>query len=214
MPPEGKALLESKELFSAPIPRIGLNGNLTQILGAASDPESQKQLVQAFKQAGMVLRYITDARKTSGALKQFKAELILVNAELAARSLRLTALHRRSTDRLGPASAASSLHVPHFAPLRLSFLSPLGSPFSGAAHATPLPPAAPTPRLFLPNRQALHGDSHRSAARSGLRPTFIGGGPEHLHGTKSRGSYTIHSERSMDGETFAVSDASAPGTDG
>lgn len=57
----------------------------TQILGVDSDPQSQKQLVQAFKQAGMVLRYIPDARKTAGALKQFKADLILVNAELPAR---------------------------------------------------------------------------------------------------------------------------------
>jgi CheY-like chemotaxis protein len=53
------------------------------VLAIDPDPATQKLLAQAFNRTGAFLvRYITEARKAAGALKQLRPELLLVHAEL------------------------------------------------------------------------------------------------------------------------------------
>ncbi|HYV46958.1 MAG TPA: response regulator [Myxococcaceae bacterium] len=53
------------------------------ILSIDPDPATQKLLPQAFNRSGaFLMRYISDPRKTAGALRQLRPELVLVHAEL------------------------------------------------------------------------------------------------------------------------------------
>lgn len=53
------------------------------VLAIDPDPSTQKLLPQAFNRGGAFgMRYISDARKTAGALRQLRPELVLVHADL------------------------------------------------------------------------------------------------------------------------------------
>jgi len=61
----------------------GPNEKPPAILAIDPDPASQRALGQAFNRSGaFLLRYITEARKAAGGLRQLRPELLLVHAEL------------------------------------------------------------------------------------------------------------------------------------
>jgi CheY-like chemotaxis protein len=60
------------------------NLRLPTILAVDPDPATQKALAQAFNRSGaFLLRYISDAKKTAGGLRQLRPDLLLVHAELS-----------------------------------------------------------------------------------------------------------------------------------